>query len=120
MSRNEFAEAYFYKYSVENKLSGVVESIRKCSPQAETNAQKFFPKVKKQAEDNTSKQNQPSKQVAKAQPKKHVPASSSSDSSSDSDAVVKPAVQAAPLKKSMNAQAVAKLVPAQNDETSCS
>ena len=115
MPRNDFAEAYFFKYSVDNKLTRLSEAIRKSSPDAEANAKKFFdakaqkkdakPAAKKEtltktqpkkasANDLTSDSdaenpNKPAPKQAltpKLQPKKSDAKAPSSDSSSDSDA----------------------------------
>ena len=42
MPRSDFTEAYFFKYSVDNKLTALSTAIRKSLPDAEANAKKFF------------------------------------------------------------------------------
>ena len=67
MPRSNFTEAYFFKYSVDNKLTALSEAIRKSSPNAEANAQKFFDAKahKRDAKPATKKET-----ATKTQPKK--------------------------------------------------
>ena len=79
MPRSDFTEAYFFKYSVENKLTALSEAIRKSLPDAEANAKKFFDaKAQKKGAKPVAKK----EAAAKTQPKK----ASASDVTSDIDA----------------------------------